>query len=563
MAHNTPNRQGTSFAADDIDYENAALRAGIETDEVHASGKPGQNRTNPDTVPRFVLIDEFCKLPPSQSWTIRHYLEPDTLCVIYGESQAFKSFIVIDMICHVATGKPWRNQRTKQGFCLYIAGEGGNGLSRRFKGWFQHHGEAMQNVGISTVPCELCEPSNADALIDDVLAFLQTVPGGEATVIVLDTLSTHFGGGDENKTQDMRRFVHAIRRLRMATKATIIVIHHVGHGSKDRERGSISLPGDVDWRYRLERTPETNITTLFNKKSRDAGTPDPVSWNLVPVELPWVEEGDEEGQWVPMTSLVPVPVETQPEQPKPEYLPKAQRIAMDALRTALMQHGIEDKGVVSVAEDQWRQAAYDAGVSPSDKQDTRRRAFNRCRDELLEANKVRCHEGRFWIPKPTPTKPDKTRQSSDLSPGCREVDPDKTRHVSLDMSGYVGSTDNPNMDGYVPDFEANCGEERIGQRKTFLKPMFYSAASNGGMDAENPDFEGSETAIPPSSIIPPSYRERKDGGIERPLSFSSSLIPPNLDGGITAEWPNSPMDDDQDRLDGKGNGLSASLGGRP
>ena len=457
MPYSAPNRQGASFAVD-VDLENAALRAGIDPDQIQHT--PRQNPTNRDNGPRFVLVEEFCKLPPQQSWTIRHYLEPDTLVVIYGESQAFKSFIAIDMTCHVATGKPWRDQRTKQGFCLYIAGEGVNGLSRRFKGWFHYHGEAMRNIGISTVPCELCDPENAGALIDDVLAFLKTVPGGEASVIVLDTLSTHFGGGDENKTQDMRRFVHAIRRLRIATKATIIVIHHVGHGAKDRERGSIALPGDVDWRYRLDRTPETNITTMINKKSRDAGTPDPVSWNLQSVALPWVEEGDEEGQWIPMTSLVPVPVETQPElPPKPEYLPKAQRIAMDALRTTLLLYGIEDKGVVSVAEDQWRQAAYEAKVSASDKPDTRKKAFNRCRNELLDSGKVRCHEGRFWIPKPTGTKRDITGHCPEMSPGCREGQGDITGHIPLGMSRCVPCPDNPDLDGWEPDLEGNCIEE--------------------------------------------------------------------------------------------------------
>ena len=352
--------------------------------------------------PRFIPIDQFCKLPPQQSWTIRHYLEPDTLAVIYGESQAFKTFIAIDMTCHVAIGKSWRGQRTKQGFCLYIAGEGVNGLSRRFKGWFHHYGEVMRNIGISTVPCELCEPENADALIDDVLSFLKTVPGGKLSVIVLDTLSTHFGRGDENKTQDMRLFIRAIRRLRMATKATILVIHHVSHTSKDRERGSIALPGDVDWRYQLERTSGTNITTMTNKKSRDALSPSPVSWNLQSVSLPWLEEADERDQRIPMSSLVPIPVENPIEQ-KParqEYPSAAQRIAMEALQTALLQHGIGEKGIVSVAEDQWRHTAYEARISASKKPDTRKKAFNRCRNELLENGKVRCHEDRFWIPKP-------------------------------------------------------------------------------------------------------------------------------------------------------------------
>lgn len=407
------------------------------------TGLPGHTGTNRDISPRFVMIEDFCKLPPKQAWTIRRYLEPDTLGVLYGESQSFKSFIAIDLIGHVATGRAWRGNKTKQGLCIYVAGEGGNGLAKRFKAWFQYHGEAMRNIAVSTVPLALCDPLNVDALVVDVLALLAELRQ-QALVIVLDTLSTHFGPGDENKTSEMRAFMQGIRRLRMETGATILVIHHVGHGSKERERGSISLAQDVDWRYRVERQPETMITTLVNMKSRDAERPGPQSWNLQPVELPWVDE-DEDGQLIPMSSLVPVPVDAVEPVEKPEYLPKAQRVAMDALRSALIAFGVEDKGVVSVGEDQWREAAYAAGISRSTKQDTKRQAFVRAKDELIEAGKVRCHEGRFWIPRPTP---DKTRQNQTfqkMSGLVGDAVPRQNQTYTVGMSGYVGVCGDPDI----------------------------------------------------------------------------------------------------------------------
>lgn len=99
-------------------------------------------------------------------------------------------------------------------------------------------------------------------------------------------------------------------------------------------------------------------------------------------------------------------------------------------------------------------------------------------------------------------------------------------------------------------------EERIGQRKAYLKPMIHSAKGHGGIEAKNPVSEASEQVIPPPSIIPPPYRERKDGGIERPLSFSGSLNPPNLDGGIAAEWRDSHDEPKTDGLDGRENRTS-------
>ena len=419
----------------------AAVKAGIN--QPASRPAPGPAQPADPVKPRFVMIDQFCALPPQQNWIVRRYLEPDTLCVLYGDSQAFKSFLAIDLICHIATGKPWRGNKTAQGFCIYIAGEGGNGLSKRFVAWFQHHDEPMRNIAVSTVPLALCEPGNVELLINDVLALVASL-GVPVSVIVLDTLSTHFGPGDENKTSEMRAFMQGIRQLRIETGAAIVVPHHVGHQNKERERGSISLAQDVDWRYRVERTPETMITTLVNMKARDSEKPAALSWQLQVAPLPWVEE-DDDGLWIPMTSLVPVPVESPEEEAKPEFLPKSQRIALSALRTALMDHGVEENGVVSVADDQWREAAYAAGVSSSEKQDTRRRAFVRCQIDLVEAGKVARHEGRFWIPKPTRTKPDKTGHCPDLSGGYKAGDPDKTGHIPIGMSGYVRSIDSPDI----------------------------------------------------------------------------------------------------------------------
>lgn len=383
------------------DLDDAILRCGtvanfiLPEPVITRPASPG-----PALKPRFVRIKDFCAAPPKQSWIIRRYLEPDTLCVMYGDSQAFKSFLCIDLICHIATGRAWRGNKTKPGLCLYIAGEGGNGLSKRFKAWFQYHGEPMRNIAVSTLPLALCEPENVEALVVDILALVAEL-GTSPLVIVLDTLSTHFGPGDENRTSEMRAFMQGIRRLRMETGAAIVIPHHVGHANKERERGSISLAQDVDWRYRVERASDTTITTLTNVKSRDSDRPKALSWQMESVELPWLDE-DEDGYFIPMSSLVPVPIDAVPTEPK-EYLPKAQRIALDALRTALMEQGVEADGVVSVAEDQWREAAYEANISPSNNQETKQKAFVRARKELVTAEKVRTHEGRFWIPKPTRT----------------------------------------------------------------------------------------------------------------------------------------------------------------
>ena len=336
---------------------------------------------------RFVWADGFCALPPTEAWSIRDYLEPDTLCVLYGDSEAYKSFLALDMACHMATGKNWRGCKTKPGIALYIAGEGSNGLRKRIKAWFDYHGEPIRNLAVSTVPVTLCDPSNVAALIADIQALLAAMPEKPA-IIVLDTLNTHFGNGDENNTADMTRFLAGLRALRMATGATLLVPHHCGHAAKDRLRGSIALHNGIDWEYRLERSPESLTTTLTCTKAKDHEKPAPLSWNLEVVPLPWA---DEDGQ--PLNSAVLVPNDSMPAaQPVKDKMGSQQRCALERLQELYQRQrkNLEDAGhdpnTARVSEKDWQDAMRDINSDSSYRR--------KLRTKLVEMGNVRI-EGNY------------------------------------------------------------------------------------------------------------------------------------------------------------------------
>ena len=307
---------------------------------------------------RFVWADEFCALPPTEIWSIEDYLEPDTLCVMYGDSEAYKSFLAVDIACHIATGKAWRGHEVKQGIALYIAGEGGNGLRKRIKAWFEYYGEPIHNIAVSTVPLALCNPINVDDLVTETAAFMASMPA-KPTFIVTDTLNTHFGDGDENNTADMTRFMAGLRTLRMATGATLFVPHHCGLAAKDRSRGSIALRNGIDWEYRLERSPESQTTTLTCTKCKDHEKPAPLSWNLETVSLPWA---DAKGRPLNSAVLVPndsVPVTKQVKEKSLTGMPKQalsilQELYQEQRRTLVK--GGQDPQQARVTISQWNDA---------------------------------------------------------------------------------------------------------------------------------------------------------------------------------------------------------------
>ena len=372
--------------------------------------KPVTNTPKPNA--KLQHISEFCKKPEQPNYLIYGILNLDTIGSFIGSSGEGKSFVMIDISCHVAHGLRWNNRKTKEGTVVYIAGEGANGLSKRFKAWHVFHGKEFKNIIISIVPFKLCEASQVNELIQHIKDMLgETKP----VLIVIDTLNRNFSanGGDENATKDMSNFLDGCSQLRIETNACVIVIHHIGHNNKERGRGSSALFSGVDFEYLIEKTGEVKNndckSTITATKVKDDAEPEPISlkWNIQ--DTGW-EEYNNNDELVPITSVVLTPTDYIEKPTKSEITP-AGNIALNALRKALIKDGVEDKGVVSVTETQWRQAAYADGISNSKIDDSKKKAFNRARDALIDLGKVKVFEDRYWIAV-TRTEPNKAEQCS-------------------------------------------------------------------------------------------------------------------------------------------------------
>lgn len=370
-----------------------AVNAGVPEHELLAIVESIRQASQGDAKKRatFTGLHELLNTPPADNWLVKSWIPTDSIIVIFGDSGTGKSFVAIDMLCHIAAGIPWLGGETRKGPVLYIAGEGQNGIIRRFKAWFERHGhqDAASNILLRTLPAALCDATATAALVEEIAA-MPIKP----LAVAIDTLARNFGPGDENATRDMNQFVAGLDAIRLATQAAILVPHHSGHAEKTRARGSSVLKAAIDTEFCIEKNGDT--VSMRCPKMKDSEAPPPVAWTLTRQALPWADETG-----APLNSAVLVTTEAEQSGTffKNERLTAAQHIALDALRTALMQHGVEDHGVVSVAEDQWRQAAYDAGITANDAtQQARRRAFQRARESLVAASFVHTHAGRYWVP---------------------------------------------------------------------------------------------------------------------------------------------------------------------
>lgn len=234
----------------------------LETGEI-APAEPSQ--------PLFEHVGSGLDVIKEVEWTIERYVEQDAVSMVYGPSGVGKSFVVLGMACAVATGTPWFGMMVKQGPVFYIAGEGHNGLMRRFKAWETGEGVSLRNAPLykSRKAIGLLNESEALLLREELQHMMDEF--GRPSLIVVDTLARNFGDGDENSTEDMSKFIRVLDELRAEAKCHVMVVHHSGHEGT-RARGSSSLRAAMDQEYQVTSTGP-GVVLVKNTKMKDAEPP--------------------------------------------------------------------------------------------------------------------------------------------------------------------------------------------------------------------------------------------------------------------------------------------------
>lgn len=388
---------GTAGAAfDDLLLANCGIGLEPEPDEP----PPGQGRTNQEAPRKSLFVDAatLTTNPRAPDWLIRNWIVRDSLTTMFGDPGGGKSLLALDWACCVATGRHWNGCRVKPGVVLYIAGEGFAGIARRLVAWqLENQSLPPGRLFISERPVLLNE-AGAAVVLEEVAALSEP-----PALVEVDTLARSLDG-NENDAGDMGTFIRALDTIRVNTGCATVVLHHCGAADKNRARGHTSLKGAVDMEISVESTLHTGQEAPSGvvrcTKAKDSEPAAPLAFEIHGVTLP-KEWWDAEEPDKPVTgATLHVTGEVPAGSGKARKLSPTSVIALDALRDALVQHGVEMAGVVSVTAEQWRDTAYGRGISDSEEPNSRNKAFNRARKDLLIRGAVVCFDERYWIPKP-------------------------------------------------------------------------------------------------------------------------------------------------------------------
>jgi hypothetical protein len=261
---------------------------------------------------------------------------------VYGQHGSMKSFLALDWALCSAYGRDWLGTHpVKQGPVVYVAGEGQAGLAARIIGWRKAKG-VEGSAPFHIVPQAVAMPTGQ---LDELIALVGTLIR-KPVMVVLDTLARTFGGGDENSQKDMNAYVAAVDKLRAATGATVLVVHHTGKDEGRGTRGSTALPGAVDTNIMVKR--QGTSIMLLNKapygKQKDAEEFEDVRLTFSKIEL--------EQHGIAATTLVLVrdesPVEDADKAPKVREV-KPQGANQQAVIKALTRANGEPLGLTRLA----------------------------------------------------------------------------------------------------------------------------------------------------------------------------------------------------------------------
>src|SRR5690606_37406831 len=236
----------------------------------------------------------------STPYIVKGVLDLGAMSVVYGPSNSGKTFFALDIAYHVAIDHSWRSQRVAGGAVLYLAAEGGNGIANRIVGLRKTSGVVEVPLALRRAGLDLLNP---DADTERVIKLAEEVANrAPLKLIVIDTLSRVIAGGDENGPVDMTAFIKNVDRIRHATGAHIMIVHHTGKDAAKGARGHSSLRAATDTEIEIS-VDETEIRLAKVTKQRDLPGGEEFAFKLDAVALGVDDDGDT------VTTCVVLPVE--------------------------------------------------------------------------------------------------------------------------------------------------------------------------------------------------------------------------------------------------------------
>jgi AAA domain len=324
------------------------------------------------------------------SYLIKDILPRTGLCIVLGPAKCGKSFLVFDMVMHVALGWYYRGKKVRQGSVVYCALEGCAAFKNRIVAFRQNRLEEHKDP----VPFHMiAEPMQLVADHPALIAAIAKLPA--PAVIVIDTLNRSLTGS-ESSDEDMANYVKAADALQAAFKCLVVIVHHCGHEGT-RPRGHSSLMGALDAQIAVSR--EDGGDNVFAKVEllKDGLQGEEFASQLEAVRVGVDIDGDE------VTSCIVEPAEGIARKVKIKKLAPGAAKALASLHEILDDAGkvvpastYIPPGTKAVLIAEWRAHAFKRVLCGNGELKLQQQAFRRSYNALLQANSIAVSDPYVW-----------------------------------------------------------------------------------------------------------------------------------------------------------------------
>ncbi|SEP49941.1 AAA domain-containing protein [Rhodospirillales bacterium URHD0017] len=199
----------------------------------------------------YLLLDDdgLRREFPPQRWLVKGIIPDAGIGTIFGQSGAFKSFLALDLLAHLANGRTWFQRKVKAVPTVYVPFEGQGGIPKRVAVWRAARMGAATNMRFLMSPINLRQQEDRDRLVETL-----TEQGWAGGVLCIDTLAQAGPGIDENTSKDMGEMIAIFQELQRRLGGVVLIVHHSGKDQSRGMRGWSGLRGAMDFAIECYRS---------------------------------------------------------------------------------------------------------------------------------------------------------------------------------------------------------------------------------------------------------------------------------------------------------------------